>query len=508
MTRGTARGPMPVLGLLLIMAAGAAGVGGAQGQPPAGSAAAIYADAKRLDSLNRIDEARTRFEETIRQAEREPDSLTLALARYEVGFILWGRTQYDSALTYLRAALPVQLKYTDLAQLGRVHNTTGASYYQLGLYEQALDAYLAARDARRLAGDTLGMVRTLTNIGKTYHDWGQYARAHASFDEAIALAKRTSRGAPVLGYALVSKAFVAIDERQFEDATRLIEESRTAYNTPSTTRRPADSLDSWELNETASALLLLRSGRAPDALPKLEAVARSAAERNNLRNQIQALLSLSESRQVLNDRTGARDGYLQALTLSRQAGQRVAVMRALRQLAFLEDALGAPARSVGYFKAFGALRDTLFSQDAASRISSREARAETERVLQQNAAQQAVITRQRTLVLLSGGLVVLASLLVGVLVRNGRRERARTEELRQVNEELRDVLGQVKLLSGLIPICAHCKKVRDDQGYWNAVESFIGERSDARFSHSICQSCGPKLYGDVWADVAAEMTPP
>ena len=504
MERGTARGPMTVLGLLVAMAAGAVG---AQGQPPAGSAATIFADAKRLDSLNRMDEARARFEEAIRQADREPDSLTLALARYEVGFILWGRTQYDSALTYLRAALPVQLKYTDLLQLGRIHNTTGASYYQLGLYEQALDAFLAAREARQLAGDTLGMVRSITNIGKTYHDWGQYARAHASFDEAIALARQYERGAPVLGYALVSKANVAIDERQFDDAARLIRESRAAYNAPLVGRRAVDSLDSWELTEAASALLLLRQGQARDAVPPLEAVVRSAADRGNLRNQIIALLHMSEARQTLNDRLGARDGYARALALSRQAGQRGSVMKALRQLAMLEDALGAPAASVGHFTAYLALRDTLFSQDAASRIATREARAETERVLQQNAAQEALIGRQRTMVLLSGGLVVLALVLVGVLVRDARRERARTDELRKVNDELRDALGQVKVLSGLIPICAHCKKVRDDQGYWNAVESFIGERSDARFSHSICQSCGPKLYGDVWAEVAADMSP-
>ena len=89
-----------------------------------------------------------------------------------------------------------------------------------------------------------------------------------------------------------------------------------------------------------------------------------------------------------------------------------------------------------------------------------------------------------------------------------QRIAAVTEELRKANSELVEALGQVKALSGLIPICAHCKKVRDDQGYWNAVESFIGERSDARFSHSICQSCGPKLYGDVWAEVSAEMIPP
>ena len=63
--------------------------------------------------------------------------------------------------------------------------------------------------------------------------------------------------------------------------------------------------------------------------------------------------------------------------------------------------------------------------------------------------------------------------------------------------ELKEALSKVKLLSGLLPICASCKKIRDDQGYWNQVEKYIGEHSDARFSHSICPECVKKLYPDL-----------
>lgn len=55
--------------------------------------------------------------------------------------------------------------------------------------------------------------------------------------------------------------------------------------------------------------------------------------------------------------------------------------------------------------------------------------------------------------------------------------------------ELEEALASVKRLSGLLPICAYCKKIRDDQNYWQQVESYITEHSDARFSHSICPSC-------------------
>jgi hypothetical protein len=60
--------------------------------------------------------------------------------------------------------------------------------------------------------------------------------------------------------------------------------------------------------------------------------------------------------------------------------------------------------------------------------------------------------------------------------------------------ELQDALTKVKTLSGLLPICASCKKIRDDKGYWNQIESYIKHHSEAEFSHSICPECAIILY--------------
>ena len=70
----------------------------------------------------------------------------------------------------------------------------------------------------------------------------------------------------------------------------------------------------------------------------------------------------------------------------------------------------------------------------------------------------------------------------------------RTEELRYRNVELTDALGRVKQLSGLLPICASCKKIRDDRGYWNQLEHYITDHSEAGFSHGICPDCAKTLY--------------
>lgn len=60
--------------------------------------------------------------------------------------------------------------------------------------------------------------------------------------------------------------------------------------------------------------------------------------------------------------------------------------------------------------------------------------------------------------------------------------------------ELRKALSEVKRLSGLLPICASCKKIRDDRGYWNQVEAYIQKHSEAQFTHSVCPECAKKLY--------------
>jgi len=63
------------------------------------------------------------------------------------------------------------------------------------------------------------------------------------------------------------------------------------------------------------------------------------------------------------------------------------------------------------------------------------------------------------------------------------------------NSQLEETLKEVRTLQGLIPICANCKKIRDDKGFWQKVEVYLEERSNARFTHGLCEDCIQKLYG-------------
>jgi len=76
----------------------------------------------------------------------------------------------------------------------------------------------------------------------------------------------------------------------------------------------------------------------------------------------------------------------------------------------------------------------------------------------------------------------------------------RTTELRGKNSDLSEALANIKRLKGLLPICASCKKIRDDKGYWNQIEVYIMQHSEADFSHSLCPECAKKLYPGIKLD--------
>jgi hypothetical protein len=75
-------------------------------------------------------------------------------------------------------------------------------------------------------------------------------------------------------------------------------------------------------------------------------------------------------------------------------------------------------------------------------------------------------------------------------------------------EELEKALREITTLRGILPICASCKKIRDDKGYWNQIESYIRDHSEAEFSHGICPPCAENLYPDLYTETPEILSRP
>jgi hypothetical protein len=78
--------------------------------------------------------------------------------------------------------------------------------------------------------------------------------------------------------------------------------------------------------------------------------------------------------------------------------------------------------------------------------------------------------------------------------RSGELLNLKNRELEKTNTDLKDALDNIKTLKGMLPICAHCKRIRDDSGYWQQIEAYVKDHSDAEFSHGICPECVKKYY--------------
>lgn len=96
------------------------------------------------------------------------------------------------------------------------------------------------------------------------------------------------------------------------------------------------------------------------------------------------------------------------------------------------------------------------------------------------------------------------SKLVLIRVHNHLKMKFQHDQLLARAIELEDAMAKIKILSGIIPICSSCKKIRDDAGYWQQVEEYISRYSEAVFSHGICNDCAKKLYPEYFDSIQRE----
>lgn len=93
------------------------------------------------------------------------------------------------------------------------------------------------------------------------------------------------------------------------------------------------------------------------------------------------------------------------------------------------------------------------------------------------------------------------------LVMQIEERKSAEAELEKTVKELTAALDNVQMLSGLLPICAWCKNIRNDQGYWQQLETYLSEHTEAEFSHGICPDCAKKIYAELEEEEAEKAAP-
>ncbi len=220
-----------------------------------------------------------------------------------------------------------------------------------------------------------------------------------------------------------------------------------------------------------------------------------------------ALVNLGEVYLNVEKWDEALDVANEALSLSNKLQVKTLMESAHRILAKSYEETGRPKLALQHFHKYRALKSELFNEETSMRIAELTARFEVARdrnrllVLEQSRVTQAleleVERRQRAIFLVGFSISLPLAVLVFVLYRKSQTAK---EVLSVKAVELEKALGNLKTMEGLIPICASCKNIRDDAGYWHKVEEYVMKHSLAEFSHGICPQCTERLYGDLLED--------
>jgi hypothetical protein len=199
----------------------------------------------------------------------------------------------------------------------------------------------------------------------------------------------------------------------------------------------------------------------------------------------------------------ARDAFNRALELGSQIDAPLMQSNAHKGLAEVEAARGDYRTAYQHQIEHQDARDRMFNQENAERLQRLQVAHDADRqhrqielLEQQTARQDAELGRVRSTRTALAVIAALVAISLALLYARFRLKHQSEARLRAQAAELADALDRVRTLKGLLPICAWCKKVRDDGGYWTQVEAYVSQHSEAAFTHSICPSCAEHTLAD------------
>ena len=419
------------------------------------------------------------FERGVTAASKGQDSdLTANLHRY-AGICNAETGNLDKAQEYFKAAYVHWDIAGDAKKKGKLLIAIGNVYYMKDNYEQTIEYYLRSMHLSEAEGDSFTMAVTMGNIGSLYSDLGEYEKALEYCFSALKLSAEET--APAL----------------FGDT----------YNNIGVIYEELDSLDAAFEYDRKSAFIYSELGQPFKTIFPLHNMGVVCIKQNNFDRALEYLMQALELEKqagavnpmaktlveigrayLYSERLNEALPYLKdGLKKSKEIESKSAERIALKALYEYYQQRGDDTRSLEYFKSYHDVDQEIYNKESSEKIASIQARYENAKnekeieILKRDQNIQKLSLKEQAIFrnLLLGGL---GALLIFSLV------------ILKMYLRLKKAVQEIKFLSGLLPICAHCKKIRDDSGYWNQLEEYIAEHSDAQFSHGICPDCVRELY--------------
>jgi tetratricopeptide (TPR) repeat protein len=394
-----------------------------------------------------LDLARRDALESVRLYVAAGDKWGEAQGDNALGLIEADAGRFADALAYHLKALAIREKTNDKEGLSYTYNNLGNMYRNMGEFAKALDYHERGLKLKIELGNKSSEAYSHHNMGLVYFAMKDYANALAAYRRGLAI------------------------REQLNDP-RAVAVSLNAIGQVEAVTDPASALRTYERT------LALRR------------------QTGDQRGEMATLLNLADVRRQMGQLAAAAASVNRAMALGERMDAPLMKSNALKALAEIDAARGDYAAAYKHQSEAQDARDRIFNQESAARFHNLEAAQEAERQQQQILLRDAELARVRMTRTALGVIATLVAISLGLLYARFRIKNQSEASLRAQAQILAEALERVQTLRGLLPICAWCKKIRDDKGYWTQVESYITSHSSAEFTHCICPSCYTKTVSE------------
>ncbi len=385
-----------------------------------------------------------------------------------------------------RTALVLAGRTADRALAARAHNVLGLIDASAGEPAAALRHALEEQALYERLSDPRGLSQAYNNVGNSLRRLGEYDRAIEFHRRSLAL--KTEQGDHNgAGYSHHNMGEAQLDSGAPERALESFREAERAW-------RAVDNARALPAAVKSQGDALVALGRPAEALERLRSSL--ALRRENPRGEAETLMSLGALLLQMKRPGEAATAYRGAASLARRLGHDALTVDVLGGLAKAEEALGerdaagrARVEEVALLKRLRDQERARERADMRAALEARETQSRAERLESEAALREQELGRRRAErnLALAGAAFLLAVTLTALAAY--RTKYASEMRLREQATRLEEALAQVKTLRGLLPLCAWCKKVRADDGYWKDLLVHVQEQTEAEISHGICPDC-------------------
>ncbi len=428
-----------------------------------------------------------------------------------IASVYMNKGQYHEALDAFSESLKI-LKTTDnLERIATVQINIAGLYTNMGIFDKAIEYFLNSLSIFEQTGNKDLMTRSLNNIAVAYHSWGNYEKALEYYFKSLKMyeQKKDTLGTAVplnnIGEIYKDKKKYGLALEYYLKSLEISEKSGNKHYIGVVSLGVGEAFKGIKDYEQG----LKYSFKALDQFESIGLQEGTARAKSNIADIYREEGVYQKALKYLNE----------SQVLAKESGIKDLMMINNKIFSDIYSSMGDHRKSLAYYKLYSATKDSIFTEENSQKIARMNSIYETEQkekenelLRQKNEIQTLVIAKQESV---RNYLVVISILILILLFSTFTRYKvnrkakkilevqnqdiaSKNEELTTLNTRLEKALKDVKKLSGLLPICARCKNIRDDKGYWKQIESYIKEHSEADFSHSICPDCSRELYPEFY----------